>query len=628
MANKDNLIKLVARKLGPDNLKQMVDEAQKAIAQDPDITPEVIDEIIEMFEFVAENPEEYQSVVQEAIQTGAMDEGDLPPEFDPTTIAIILLAFYGLRDRMGAQQMPQQMPQMAKGGLSKVAQQLQSAGTGNDSILAHISPIEADMLRRRGGAGSINPVTGLREYGIFKKIGKAIKKVVKAVLPVAVSFIPGIGPIAAAALAGLGTAALGGNLKQSLLAGLGGALGTVKGMEFAGKIGQGLNQYVPGLNAVGLSNQVLGSGVLGGVSGAIAGKNPLTSALTAGITSYAAPKLADSLASNMPGSQNVLADMVRGANMSAQTGGNPLVGAGAAGLGSVAGNLYSDGSIFGAQPAPNVAGDSIQGDGTGIRLDSVDPSAYADPYALPTSQYGGSQGVTFPTPINGVYAGDGYQLPNAMPMGSPGVQGALTQTAQAGVTPTASTGVDFKDMAKLALVGSLLSGQTPTQAQQNIQDSELTAQQKEAMLRGLTNYKFDPGMTTFPAQGTPAYEKLMSDLSQGIQQNYSSPTLTEVKAKGGRTRRQPQGALSQMSYAVQGPGTGRSDSIEARLSDGEYVIDAETVALLGNGSTKAGAAMLDQMRQGIRQQKGKALAKGKFSPDAKSPLAYMKGGLR
>jgi hypothetical protein len=86
--------------------------------------------------------------------------------------------------------------------------------------------------------------------------------------------------------------------------------------------------------------------------------------------------------------------------------------------------------------------------------------------------------------------------------------------------------------------------------------------------------------------------------------------------------------LSQVSYAVNGPGTGRSDSIEARLSDGEYVIDAETVALLGNGSTKAGAAMLDQMRQGIRQQKGRALAKGKFSPDAKSPLAYMKGGLR
>jgi hypothetical protein len=160
-----------------------------------------------------------------------------------------------------------------------------------------------------------------------------------------------------------------------------------------------------------------------------------------------------------------------------------------------------------------------------------------------------------------------------------------------------------------------------------MQDPALTAQQKEGMLRSLTNYTFSPNMTTFPSEGTPEWTKLMSDLSQGKEQTYMSPTL-EVKAKGGRTNRRPQGALSQVSRLSLGAGDGRSDSIEARLSDGEYVIDAETVALLGNGSTKAGAAMLDQMRQGIRQQKGKALAKGKFSPNAKAPLAYMKGGLR
>jgi hypothetical protein len=80
--------------------------------------------------------------------------------------------------------------------------------------------------------------------------------------------------------------------------------------------------------------------------------------------------------------------------------------------------------------------------------------------------------------------------------------------------------------------------------------------------------------------------------------------------------------------AVHGAGDGQSDDIPAMLADGEYVIDSETVAQIGNGSTKAGAAMLDQMRQQIRQQKGRALAKGKFSPDAKSPLAYMKGGLK
>lgn len=76
---------------------------------------------------------------------------------------------------------------------------------------------------------------------------------------------------------------------------------------------------------------------------------------------------------------------------------------------------------------------------------------------------------------------------------------------------------------------------------------------------------------------------------------------------------------------VAGPGTGRSDDIDARLSDGEYVIDAETVALLGDGSTAAGAEALDRMREQIRAHKGKALAKGDFSPAARSPLAYLLG---
>ena len=83
---------------------------------------------------------------------------------------------------------------------------------------------------------------------------------------------------------------------------------------------------------------------------------------------------------------------------------------------------------------------------------------------------------------------------------------------------------------------------------------------------------------------------------------------------------------SRESFAVEGPGTGRSDDIPAVLSDGEYVIDAETVALLGDGSSKAGAKKLDQMRVSIRKHKGKNLAKGKFSVNAKRPEAYMSGG--
>lgn len=80
------------------------------------------------------------------------------------------------------------------------------------------------------------------------------------------------------------------------------------------------------------------------------------------------------------------------------------------------------------------------------------------------------------------------------------------------------------------------------------------------------------------------------------------------------------------SFAVNGPGTGRSDEIPAMLSDGEYVIDAETVALLGDGSSKAGADRLDEFRANVRKHKGRHLAKGDFSVNAKRPEKYLKGG--
>ena len=80
---------------------------------------------------------------------------------------------------------------------------------------------------------------------------------------------------------------------------------------------------------------------------------------------------------------------------------------------------------------------------------------------------------------------------------------------------------------------------------------------------------------------------------------------------------------------VRGPGSGREDKIDALLSDGEYVFDAESVALLGDGSLDEGARRLDQLRQNVRRHKGAALAKGKFTPAAKSPEEYIgkaKGG--
>jgi len=97
-------------------------------------------------------------------------------------------------------------------------------------------------------------------------------------------------------------------------------------------------------------------------------------------------------------------------------------------------------------------------------------------------------------------------------------------------------------------------------------------------------------------------------------------------AHGGSFAAKHGGASPRTSFAVHGPGTGRSDDIPAVLSDGEYVMDAETVALLGDGSSKAGAQKLDDLRVKIRKHKGQKLAQGRFSANAKHPEAYLSGG--
>jgi len=74
--------------------------------------------------------------------------------------------------------------------------------------------------------------------------------------------------------------------------------------------------------------------------------------------------------------------------------------------------------------------------------------------------------------------------------------------------------------------------------------------------------------------------------------------------------------------AVTGPGDGQSDDIPAMLADGEYVFDADTVAQLGNGSTKAGSKILDRFREELRAHKRSAPV-NKIPPPSKSPLAYL-----
>jgi len=80
-------------------------------------------------------------------------------------------------------------------------------------------------------------------------------------------------------------------------------------------------------------------------------------------------------------------------------------------------------------------------------------------------------------------------------------------------------------------------------------------------------------------------------------------------------------------FHVQGPGDGQSDDIPAMLADGEFVFDADTVSQLGNGSNKAGADILNAMREALRLHKRSAPI-GKIPPKSKSALQYIAEGMK
>ena len=147
----------------------------------------------------------------------------------------------------------------------------------------------------------------------------------------------------------------------------------------------------------------------------------------------------------------------------------------------------------------------------------------------------------------------------------------------------------------------------------------------------LQQYRLDRNRNRYT--GDPTRYAQRNNTNQGEFGFYDPAVYTPLPAAtGGQIRSPhayyqygnvPQSVKEYKSGGLSALSDGRSDDIPAVLSDGEYVMDAETVALLGNGSTDAGARQLDRMRESLRKQKGGALAKGKFSPNAKSPLAYL-----
>ena len=104
---------------------------------------------------------------------------------------------------------------------------------------------------------------------------------------------------------------------------------------------------------------------------------------------------------------------------------------------------------------------------------------------------------------------------------------------------------------------------------------------------------------------------------------------TQMAATGGMMR-DNLGGYSHGGIAglTRGPGTGISDDIPAqigdsgkqpaRLADGEFVVPSRVVSELGQGSTEAGAKMLQAMVNRVQARRSKTVGKGKVAADSKA----------
>ncbi len=232
----------------------------KAELRELDLPAESLDALNTMVDEILASPDRYPEIRAKYLAQD-MPEDMLPPTFDPEFFGALNLAVDEIRATGGSQLPPQGFAQGGLATLKPMAAAMAQQGRYGDTMLAHISPSEARMLRQMGGSGTTNPNTGLPEFfKLFKSIKKGLSKLARAakkfvrskvgkiVTTLALAFV--LGPAAASAIgvtstAGVAavsgfvgsagsTALAGGNLKESLKAG---AIGGLVGGAGAGVFG-------------------------------------------------------------------------------------------------------------------------------------------------------------------------------------------------------------------------------------------------------------------------------------------------------------------------------------------------------------------------------------------------------
>jgi hypothetical protein len=429
---------------------------------DEQMSPQELEMLITAVEMLSQDPRGYPATRQQLIDNDYIDPEDLPEQYDPEFLGAILSVLNEMQIMQGEGAMePMQMSPtieglppmgMAEGGLADVASYLASRGRNGDTMLAHITPEEAALLKRRGGSGTINPETGLPEFflkklwGGVKKVFKSAVNVVKKVLKspvgrifatIALAMVLGpagvglsLGTAAGVASAGV-TLAGGGSIKEALVAGAMGYIGgggTIMGASPVSAVGG----YLPGAAGSAL-NTGLSTGLIGAGIGKVSGMST-EDALRMGVTSGAS-------AAAMQGIQN--------------SQGAPAQG---------------DASAQMAQAetgAPGPIGDAqsllaSQDPGDGFKMPAMGQSSGFDAQGNFTGDY--SLGGASPAPAAGSFSGD-YSLGGASPAaagtygapgmgGSPGM-GLRMGTSSAGLQPGVSPLADASGGANYGMASTV-----------------------------------------------------------------------------------------------------------------------------------------------------------------------------
>jgi len=304
----------------PDASKAVNDTLDKLAPMMDQLDDKTLDMLLQLIQYLMDHEKEYPQLIAQLAQKGAFPEGTFPEQYDPqflSTFGMMIMHAQQARSAAPAPS-PEMTPPatMARGGIAEAARTVARQGRGQDSMLAHITPREASILRSHGGMGTMNPNTGLPEFGFFdfvgdffKGVGDAISGIVKGVGDVIKEVVSSpIGKIlATVALAtflgpgafgieGLGLGALatplasagvtllgGGDLKDALISGATAYFGAPGGVvsDFVGSFGGVMtNTAVNAAVSAGLVGT--GAGLLQGKSLADSVKNGLVAGAIGG----------------------------------------------------------------------------------------------------------------------------------------------------------------------------------------------------------------------------------------------------------------------------------------------------------------------------------------------------------